>query len=187
MVWLLQSRVPTALTCLVCPVSACQISDIGIELIVHRTVIDGTPRDCATPGCGAEADTSIIRQNELGGNKASALGRTKGGGPVDAAAAISMFMTGSSSGSSSQRRGLLDGLLGGGTSFLPGCLHLFIIDKSIGKSGGSNAATSQGTSTKSAPVEGGVKAAAGTGATSGLPTCSDNGTITLTYHQVSIP
>ncbi|KUL90618.1 hypothetical protein ZTR_00101 [Talaromyces verruculosus] len=131
------------------------------------SVIDGTPRDCATPGCGAEADTSIIRQKELGGTKASALGRTKGGGPVDAAAAISMFMTGSSSGSSSQKRGLLDGLLGGG------------------KSGGSNAATSEGTSTKNAPVEGGVKAAAGTGATSGLPTCSDNGTITLTYHQVN--
>lgn len=102
---------------------------LDTELIVHRTVIDGTPRDCASPGCGAEADTSIIRQNELGGKKASALGRTKGGGPVDAAAAISMFMTGSASNSSSsQKRGLLDGLLGG-MSFLSGCLHIFIIDK----------------------------------------------------------
>lgn len=83
-----------------------------------RAVIDGTPRDCATPGCGAEADTSIIRQNELGSNKASALGRTNGGGPVDAAAAISTFMTGSAGGSTTGKRGLLGNLLGGGMSML---------------------------------------------------------------------
>lgn len=76
-------------------------------------MIDGTPRDCATPGCGAEADTSIIRQRELGSNKASALGRTNGGGPVDAAAAISMFMSGGSSQSTAGKRGLLGDLLGG--------------------------------------------------------------------------
>lgn len=97
---------------------------LDTELTVHRIVIDGTPRDCATPGCGAEADTSIIRQRELGGKRASALGRTNGGGPVDAAAAISMFMGGSSGGSSASsnstaKRGLLDSLLGGGTSSLP--------------------------------------------------------------------
>lgn len=55
----------------------------------------------------------------------------------------------------------------------------------VGKNG-AGAGNSQGTTTKNAPVEGGVKAAAGTGAQSGLPTCSDNGTISLTYHQVLI-
>lgn len=85
----------------------------------ERAVIDGTPRDCASPGCGAEADTSIIRQKELGTNKASALGRTNGGGPVDAAAAISTFMTGSAGSSSTGKRGLLGDLLGGGMSKLP--------------------------------------------------------------------
>ncbi|KAH8698437.1 putative cell surface protein Mas1 [Talaromyces proteolyticus] len=130
------------------------------------SVIDGTPRDCASPGCGAEADTSIIRENELGSNKASALGRTNGGGPVDAASAISMFMTGSSSSSSSGKRGLLDGLLGGNNN----------------NNGGSSA---DGTSTRDSPVEGGVKTAAGTGSKSGLPTCSDNGTISMTFHQVN--
>src|SRR5258706_5066247 len=57
-------------------------------------VIDGTPRDCASPGCGSEADTSIIRTSELGTSKASALGRTNGGGPVSAAKMIAIFMDG---------------------------------------------------------------------------------------------
>ncbi|KAF7514883.1 hypothetical protein G7054_g14924 [Neopestalotiopsis clavispora] len=54
------------------------------------SVADGTPRDCPTPGCGSEADTSIIRNKELGTSKASALGRTNGGGPVDAAKMVAM-------------------------------------------------------------------------------------------------
>jgi len=65
------------------------------------SVIDGTPRDCASPLCAAEADTSIIRQKELGTNRASALGRTNGGGLVDAAKAISTFMGGAASTNSS--------------------------------------------------------------------------------------
>lgn len=78
-------------------------------------VIDGTPRNCPTPGCGAEADTSIIRQNELGTSKASALGRTEGGGPVDAARVISAFMGTASAGrtTAGNKRGLLGNLLGG--------------------------------------------------------------------------
>lgn len=39
-------------------------------------------------------DTAIIRAKELGTAKASALGRTNGGGPIDAGAAISNFMGG---------------------------------------------------------------------------------------------
>lgn len=35
------------------------------------------------------------------------------------------------------------------------------------------------------PPEAGVAAAAGAGATSGLPTCADDGTITMTFRQVS--
>ncbi|KXH44517.1 hypothetical protein CSIM01_08803 [Colletotrichum simmondsii] len=58
------------------------------------SLIDDTPRDCASPRCGSEADTSIIRDRELGTAKASALGRTQGGGPVDAAAMMATFMNG---------------------------------------------------------------------------------------------
>ena len=41
--------------------------------------------ETATPACGSEADTLIIRSKELGTNKATALGRTNGGGLVGAA------------------------------------------------------------------------------------------------------
>lgn len=30
------------------------------------TVADGTPRDCPSARCGAQSDTAIIRQKELG-------------------------------------------------------------------------------------------------------------------------
>jgi hypothetical protein len=58
------------------------------------TVVDGTPRDCPTAGCGAQSDTAIIRANELGTSKASALGRTTGSGPVDPAKMVALFMDG---------------------------------------------------------------------------------------------
>ena len=58
------------------------------------TVTDGTPRDCPSAGCGAQSDTSILRANEMGTAKASALGRTKNDGPVDAAKMMAVFMDG---------------------------------------------------------------------------------------------
>jgi hypothetical protein len=93
-------------------------------------VMDGVPRDCATPACGAEKDTSIIRQQELGANKASALGRTNGFAPVDAASAIATFLGSSNSSTSAsteppsssraantnnKRRGFISSLAGGTT------------------------------------------------------------------------
>lgn len=73
---------------------------------LSAVVADGTPRDCATPACGSEADTSIIRSKELGTNKVTALGRTNGGGPVDAAKAITAFMGGSGNATANKERGL---------------------------------------------------------------------------------
>lgn len=107
------------------------------------------------------------------GGKASALGRTQGGGPVDAAAAISTFMggaagaTGAGAAAPAQKRQLLGGLLGG-----------------KGKGGG-GAAAGAGTKTAAGTTEQGVAQAAGTGASSGLPTTSDDGTVTMTFHQVN--
>ncbi|KAF2262825.1 hypothetical protein CC78DRAFT_467198 [Lojkania enalia] len=126
------------------------------------SVTDGTPRDCASPRCGSEDDTSIIRTREMGG-RASALGRTPGGGPVDAATAISNFM-GTGAAAKNKKRGLLDVLTGGGAG---------------------GAASAQGTKTPAGTVEQGVAAAAGAGASSGLPTTSDDGTISMTFHQVN--
>ncbi|RAL58619.1 hypothetical protein DID88_003539 [Monilinia fructigena] len=129
------------------------------------SVADGTPRDCPSPGCGSEADTSIIRPNELGTNRATALGRTSTG-PVDASKMISMFMGGNANSTSAKaareihaanmaRRSLVVRAADGG------------------------AKTPKGTS------ETGVKAAEGAGATSGMPTCADDGTVDMTFHQVN--
>ncbi|KAF2397802.1 Gas2, regulated by Bmp1 MAP kinase cascade [Trichodelitschia bisporula] len=134
------------------------------------SVIDGTPRDCATPACGSETDTSIIRAKELGTAKASALGRTKAG-PVDAAKAIASFMgTGTAAPAGANKRGLLDGLTGGGAAK---------------GAGGAAGATGAGTKTAKGTKEQGVSKAAGSGASSGLPTCGDDGSITMTFHQVN--
>lgn len=56
------------------------------------SVQDGTPRDCPSPLCGSEADTSIIRTREMGTSRASALGRTQGDGPVSAEKMMAVFM-----------------------------------------------------------------------------------------------
>ncbi|EUC45601.1 hypothetical protein COCMIDRAFT_95059 [Bipolaris oryzae ATCC 44560] len=133
------------------------------------SVADGTPRDSGNPLSGSEADTSIIRAKEMGG-KASALGRTASG-PVDAGAAIAKFMgTGAAGlgallgGLGGNKRGLLDALTGG-----------------AGGAGGAGA----GTKTPKGTTEQGVAAAAGSGASTGLPTTADDGTITMTFHQVN--
>lgn len=148
------------------------------------SVADGTPRDCATPSCGAEADTSIIRTAELGSNKATALGRTNGGGPVDAGKMIALFMggasnssatTSTSSTSSTDKRGLADLLTGGGATGA----------SSTDASSTAAGASSAGTKTTKGASESGVSAAAGAGTASGLPTCADDGTVTMTFHQVN--
>jgi len=126
------------------------------------SVEDGTPRDCASPRCGSEQDTAIIRTREMDSGKASALGRTKSG-PVDADKAIANFMSGTGGNAAQKRQ--LDALLGGG--------------------GNAGAASSAGQKTAKGTKEQGVSRAAGTGASSGLPTTSDSGEITMTFHQVN--
>ncbi|KAL4726561.1 hypothetical protein ACLX1H_005448 [Fusarium chlamydosporum] len=71
------------------------------------TILDGTPRSSTSGASGGQVDTSVIRDPELGTNRASALGRT-GKGPVDADRVIKTFMNGLSS------RSLTDTILGGG-------------------------------------------------------------------------
>ena len=130
------------------------------------SLIDDTPRDCASPRCGSEADTSIIRKNELGTSKASALGRTNGGGPVDAAAMISLFMDGASGNSTSVKKARE--------------LHLAKL-----AARGLLPRQSGGTKTPKGTIETGVKAATGAAASDGLPTTADDGTLTMTFHQVN--
>ncbi|KAK8049204.1 hypothetical protein PG994_010934 [Apiospora phragmitis] len=123
------------------------------------STIDGTPRDCPTPGCGSEADTSIIRQRELGTQRASALGRSPKGGPVDATKMMTMFMDGA----------------GGNTTAVKNAREVHAANRARYV----KLATPKGTS------ETGVKAATGAAMGAGLPTTSDDGTIMMTFHQVN--
>ncbi|KAI0991960.1 hypothetical protein K3495_g16226, partial [Podosphaera aphanis] len=131
------------------------------------STIEGTPRDCPTPGCGSEADTAIIRSREIGTNKASALGRTQGGGPIDASKMISMFMGagGGNATATKQAREIHAANL----------LRRSLVPR----------AANGGTKTPKGTVETGVKAAAGMGAEAGMPTCSDDGKVSMTYHQIN--
>ena len=69
-----------------------------------------------------------------------------------------------------QLSNLLGGLLGGGGA---------------GGAGGGAGADAQGTATPKGTAETGVSRAAGSGAASGLPTVGDDGTISMTFHQIN--
>jgi hypothetical protein len=150
----------------------------GVEM-PGLTIADGTPRDCSSNGCGSQADTAIIRDREIASGKTGPLGRTQGNGNVDAAVMIGAFMGGAAaptnqgasggvgveddipaSQQGATKRQFLAGLFGGGAGGGKGV-------KAVG------------------PPEAGVAAAAGAGAASGLPTCADDGTITMTFRQIN--
>ncbi|GKT60564.1 MAS3 protein [Colletotrichum tofieldiae] len=133
------------------------------------SLIDGTPRDCASPRCGSEADTSIIRDREMGTNRASALGRTQGGGPVDAAAMVQTFMNGAAGNTTAvkQARAVHEAMMARRSVNI------------AARQNGKGQKTAKGT------VETGVKAATGMAAGQGMPTTTDDGTIKMTFHQVN--
>ncbi|CAO2648414.1 Nn.00g076810.m01.CDS01 [Neocucurbitaria sp. VM-36] len=154
------------------------------------TIQDGTPRDCSSNGCGSQADTAIIRDREIASGKATPLGRTQGNGPVNAAVMVGAFMGAGAappanqgaSGSvgvednipqNAQKRQLLSGLFGGGGN---------------GGNAGATGITGLlggGGDKVSGPPEARVAAATGAGQTSGLPTCADDGTVTMTLRQIN--
>lgn len=131
------------------------------------SVADGTPRDCASPACGSEADTSIIRNKELGSNKATALGRTNGGGPVDAAKMMAVFMDGASANSSAVKAAR--------------AVH----EAALARRANLPRAEGGGTKTPKGTSETAVKAATGMAMMMGLPTTTDDGTVKMTFHQVN--
>lgn len=131
------------------------------------SVADGTPRDCASPKCGSEADTSIIRDKELGTSKATALGRTNGGGPVDASKMVSLFMDGASA----------------NTSAVVAAREIH--EAALARRANLPRAANGGTKTPKGTQETAVKAATGMAAAQGLPTTQDDGTLQMTFHQVN--
>ncbi|RYO31640.1 hypothetical protein AA0113_g6465 [Alternaria arborescens] len=156
------------------------------------TIQDGTPRDCSSNGCGSQADTAIIRDREIASGKAGPLGRTQGNGIVDAAVMVGAFMgqgtappaNNGASGSvgvedniqqPGQKRQFLGGLLGGGAGGAGGGAGATGIAGLLGGGGDK----------VNGPPEARVAAAVGQGASGGLPTCADDGTVTMTLRQIN--
>ncbi|RDW82959.1 hypothetical protein BP5796_04450 [Coleophoma crateriformis] len=124
------------------------------------SVADGTPRDCPSPGCGSEADTTVFKAN------AGALGKTATGA-VTASKMIAVFM---------------DGANGNTTATIKAREEheAMMLRRSLGKR-----AANGGTKTPAGTKETAVKAATGMGAAKGMPTTSDAGVVTMTFHQVN--
>ncbi|KAF1363776.1 hypothetical protein EJ07DRAFT_162349 [Lizonia empirigonia] len=144
------------------------------------------------------ADTAIIKDSEIASGKATPLGRTQGNGPVDASVMVAAFMgTGAApptkqgasgsvgveddipqngqTGAGGRRRQLLGGFFGGGAGGASGGAGATGIAGLLG-GGGTKAV---------GPPEAGVAAAQGLGASSGLPTCAADGTVTMTLRQIN--
>jgi hypothetical protein len=99
------------------------------------------------------------------GGAAGLLGALGGaGGAAGGAGGAGAGLKGLLGGLGANKRGLLDALTGG-----------------AGGAGGAGA----GTKTPKGTTEQGVAAAAGSGASTGLPTTADDGTVTMTFHQVN--
>ncbi|KHO01868.1 cell surface protein (Mas1) [Metarhizium album ARSEF 1941] len=86
---------------LLAAVAASTVSGHGFISMIHGdngctmpgyTVTDGTPRDCVVNACGAQADTGIIRDNEIDSGERNPLGWTQGSGDVDLCTNINNYM-----------------------------------------------------------------------------------------------
>ncbi|KAI1980726.1 hypothetical protein LOZ54_005772 [Ophidiomyces ophidiicola] len=154
------------------------------------TVVDGTPRGCASAACGAQKDTSIIRDAEMGSSRASTLGRTSYGA-VDPAAVMQAYMGRAKTRRHAPRQ-LLNNLASAITGPAGAVLNGFqdIVGNTPlsgvmnGIQGGA-ARMGGGQMTPKGVMEGGVGEYSGKGQSAGLPTAASDGTITMTYHQVS--
>ncbi|KAK0715447.1 hypothetical protein B0H67DRAFT_601015 [Lasiosphaeris hirsuta] len=153
------------------------------------SVADGTPRDCSSNRCGSQADTAIIRDREIRGGDVGPLGRTQGNGPIDAATMVANFMGGAAAPTNSGANssvGVEDDISGAAAGGRAG-------NKNTARHDGGWVAARQllkglfgGGGTESAvSTENNVQATAGAGAESGLPTCGDDGSIDMVFHQIN--
>ncbi|KAL2267358.1 hypothetical protein VTJ83DRAFT_4635 [Remersonia thermophila] len=166
------------------------------------TVADGTPRDCSSNRCGSQADTAIIRDREISSGRTGPLGRTQGRGNVDPAEMIATFMGTAGApariNAANASVGVEDDLSGlsrvfGGrnrnqqrdeTGGVRVVARQFLDRLRNAFGGGRNGNSNSGTPTTQA-TETNVAAMAGLGATQGLPTCADDGTIEMVFRQIN--
>ncbi|KAF3766863.1 hypothetical protein M406DRAFT_337781 [Cryphonectria parasitica EP155] len=165
----------------------------GVEM-PGLSVADGTPRDCSSNGCGSQADTAIIRDSDIQSGAAGPLGRTQGGGPIDAAQMIKVFMGTANAATAPQNSassgvgqedniGATTAAVGGGKRGNKGRRQL--LGGLAGLLGGGGGGTDAQGSQSTGPPETMVKTTAGTGAQKGLPTANEDGTVDLTFRQIN--
>ncbi|KAK4448346.1 hypothetical protein QBC34DRAFT_465687 [Podospora aff. communis PSN243] len=155
------------------------------------SVADGTPRDCSSNRCGSQADTAIIRDREIRSGEVGPLGRTQGNGPIDAATMIANFMgdgTAPRNNGANSSVGVEDSLNGVGAASGRGnraqqrskmvSARQFLNRLLGGLTGGGGTESAEAT-------ESNVARTAGAGAQSGLPTCGDDGSIEMVFHQIN--
>ncbi|KAK1960745.1 cell surface protein [Colletotrichum sublineola] len=150
----------------------------GVEM-PGLTIADGTPRDCSSNGCGSQADTAIIRDSEIASGKATPLGRTQGNGKVDASVMVNNFMGGEAAPKSKGKAAAT-----GVEDNIPNMkrAELYVRQGLAGLFGGGAGAKGN---KQNGPPESHVAASAGVGASDGMPTCADDGTITMTFRQIN--
>ncbi|KAK9446061.1 cell surface protein (Mas1) [Metarhizium brunneum] len=154
-------------------------------------VADGTPRNCVVNSCGAQADTCIIRDNEIASGKYGPLGWTQGSGNVDPNAVVANFMgkgnapprnkgASDSVGVEDNLQGLLTpkerranemNMMG---NLFQGIANLPI----VGTLGFGGSRKTYPTETMNADMR-------GQGAKSGLPTADENGIVNVVYRQIN--
>jgi hypothetical protein len=181
------------------------LQTVSLRHLLRRQEFEGL----TIPGCGSQADTAIIRDRDMGSGRATALGRTQGNGPIDAAAVISTFMgTGANSAptnngtdgasgveddlselqaASAQRRAehkrQIGNLFGGGNGGGSRLGGLFGGGGNGGGSGIGGLFGGGGNANDRGP-ETMVADTAGLGGSNGLPTASDSGEINMVFRQV---
>ncbi|KAM3447782.1 hypothetical protein MY3296_008405 [Beauveria thailandica] len=156
-------------------------------------VADGTPRNCAANACGAQADTCIIRDADIAAGK-SPLGWTQGNGEVKAESLVASFMgkggnvptnqgTSGSTGVednipanilSQQRKQRREEHMNEMRGMFSGLFNLPVIGV-LGLGGKPN----------DYPFETIVGDMAGQGAEKGMPTCGEDGKVSLIYRQIN--
>ncbi|RYP75496.1 hypothetical protein DL771_002381 [Monosporascus sp. 5C6A] len=181
----------------------------GVEM-PGLSIADGTPRDCSSNRCGSQADTAIIRDREIASGEVGPLGRTQGNGPINAETMIRTFMSGATAPTNDGAadsvgvednidQGQLQGGQGGqDAQDAQGGQDAQDGEDGQGRQGGlrgifgrqfggflSGLFGGGGGQETEKPKEDIVAASAGQGATAGLPTCADDGAITMTFRQIN--
>ncbi|OAQ75360.1 cell surface protein (Mas1) [Purpureocillium lilacinum] len=161
------------------------------------TVTDGTPRKCVVNACGAQADTGIIRDQDINAGIVGPLGKTQGHGKVDPETNVAVWLGNKPSQAAPANKGAADsvGVEDNLGAFAPQktqkrSWRRDMMDTILGAAantpvlGLSGIGPTKDTSDMG-KEENIITKTAGEGKDKGLPTCGKDGVIELGYFQVN--